>query len=556
MQNVHTRAKTPRRPARAPRARPAQKSTRARRRPPIAARAVAVATESGRRPRVALALLAVLIAVLLWIPSVRGISPKKTQLWDGYQTLVVRGDRFDRQETAALAARLGPGVVSDVTSAADFWDFTGFTHVTYADLETRLDPLDPRRDSYIDGAKGYFSASSRSEHWRVLYVPAQRTGLRLYMDVARLVGLPAGGEWRLVDFDPLEKAISVLALFGLAILLALSLAQGGRTALGPACAGAALWIPYVLRGGLPDLALALGLLLSWFPLLRAFLLLKGWDGQIMKGIRRPLLVFCAAAAGGLALSLLAGDHLVPSLCGLVSPLACSVLALPAFKLIARVTFQWRKRRSLFEPVPIVRPAGDALRGRSVAPFFALMSLVAVAVVPVARGPSLPTPIPAIGARDFSWQSIQKLSRTNRAMRLPDLSDLVTHEAFQETITFGRPWRLPTPDERVYVREFSAIPSTGAIDSRLRCVKVFDETWRKGLRSRATVGSLEALLFAQGRPVTVALRGSGRSLFRELPVTLGVLLALLALLARDLGLRPLIRSNLLRSNVVARRNQIP
>jgi hypothetical protein len=515
-----------------------------------------VVVESGRRPQVALSLLAVLMAVVLWIPSARGISPKKTQLWDGYQTLVLRGDRFGREETADLAARLGPGVVSDVTSAADFWDFTGFTHVKYADLETRLDPLDPRRDSYMDGAKGYFSASSRAELWRVLYVPAQRTSIRLYLDLARLLGLPTGGEWRLVDFDPLEKAVSVLALFGLAILLALSLAQGGRAALGPACAGAALWTPYVLRGGLADLALALGLLLSWFPLLRAFLLLKGWDGQIMKGVRRPLLVFCAAAAGGLALSLLAGGHLAPRLCGLLSPLVCSILALPAFKLIARVTSPWRRRRSLFEPVPIVRPAGDALRGRSVAPFFALVSLVVVAVLPVARGPSLPTPMPAIGARDFSWQSIRTLSRTSRAMRLPDLSDLVTHEAFQETMAFGRPWRLPTPDERVYVREFSAIPSTGVIDSQLRCVKVFDETWRTGLRRRATAGSLEALLFAQVRPVTVALRGPGRSLFREFPVTLGVLLALLALLARDLGLRPLIRSNLLRSNMVARRNQIP
>ena len=140
--------------------------------------------------------------------------------------------------------------------------------------------------------------------------------------------------------------------------------------------------------------------------------------------------------------------------------------------------------------------------------------------------------------------------------MPDLSDLVTHAAFQETMAFGRPWRLPSPDERVYVREFSSSPSTGIIDSRLRCVKVFDETWRKAVRRRTEAGSLEALLFSQGRPVAVAVRGSGRSLFREFPVTLGVLIALLALLARDLGVGPLIRSNILRSTMVARRNQIP
>ena len=93
------------------------------------------------------------------------------------------------------------------------------------------------------------------------------------------------------------------------------------------------------------------------------------------------------------------------------------------------------------------------------------------------------------------------------MRLPDLSDLATHAAFQETMAFGRPWRLPAPDERVYVREFSTSPSTGAIDAHLRSVKVFDETWRKGLERRAASGSLEALLFAQGRPVGCRAAGA-------------------------------------------------
>lgn len=555
MTHVRVPAKTTRRSTSVPKVRRARGSA-APRRAAAALSETPVTRETERRPLITLSILVCLVAVLLWLPAARGISPKKTALWNGYQTLVVQADRFGKKETAALAAWLGPGVVSDVTSFADFWDFTGFARVRYADLEARLDPLDPRRDGYIDGAKGYFSASSKGAPWRVLYVPALRTGPRLYLDLTRRLGFPRYGGWRLVDFDPLEKAGSVLAVFGLAILLAFSLEQGRRAAAGPACVGAALWVPFVLQGGLADLALALGLLLAWFPLLRAFLLLKGWDGQFMKGLRRPLLVFCGAAVGGLVLSMFAGGPIAPRLVGFLSPVACSLLAPPAFGLVARVTSAWRKRRSLFEPVPIVRPAGDALRGRSVAPFFALMSLVVLAVIPVARGVSLPTPRAVPGARDFSWQSLQKLSRTTRPLRLPDVSDLTTHAAFQETIAFGRPWGLPAPEERVYVREFSTNPSTGVVAARLRTVKVFDETWRKGLGRRAVAGSLEALLFAQGRPVGVALRGPGRTVFHELPVTLGVLLALLALLARDLGLGPLIRGNLLRSNIMARRNQIP
>ena len=556
MPRVRTRPKTARRPAPRPRSHPVPKSpARTRRRATLTARAVTVARESRRRPLVALSILAVVIGALLWLPSVRALSPKKTRLWDGYQTVVLRGDSFGREASAAIAARLGPGVVSDVTSAADFWDFAGFARVRYADLDTRLDPLDPRRDSYIGAAAGYFSASSGAGMWRVLYVPAQRTGPRLYRDLVRVLGLP-GGRWRLVDFDPLEKAVAVMALLGLAVLLALALPSARRASLGPACAGAALWIPFVLRGGLADVALAIGLLLSWFPLLRSFLLLTGWGSELLKGVRRPLLLYCAAAAGGILLSVLTADRVVPAVVELLSVLACSLLALPVLRLIAVVTSPWQRRRSLFEPVPIVSPAGDALRGRSVVPFFALVALVLIAVLPIARGLSLPTPIPVIGARDFSWQALQRLSRTSRALRLPDLSDFVTHEAFQETMAFGRPWRFPARDERVYVREFSMNPATGAIEPRLRSVKVLDETWRSGLRGRAAVGSIEALLFAQGRPVAAAFRGPARALLRDFPVTLGVLFALLALLARDLGLGPLIRSNIVRSNVIARRNQIP
>jgi hypothetical protein len=560
MQKARARSKTPRRRAPAPRTRraaaPARPAPRPSRRPSPAGAAAAVIKKSTRRPLVSLSILVVLVASLLGLPSVRGISLKETQLWNGYQTVLLRSDRFRGREIKDVAARLGPGVVSDVTSFADFWDFSGIARARYADLDARLDPLDPRRDGYIDGAKGYFGASWQGASWRVLYVPAARTGLCLYLDLSRLLGLPARGGWRLVDFDPLEKAVSIAALFGLVSLLALSLAQGRRTVLGPGYLSVFLWVPFVVRGGLAEVALALGLLLAWFPLLRAFLLVKGWDGQLLKGVRKPLLVFCAAAAAGLALSLLAADGVGPRVLGLLSTLAACFLALPAIGLVSRVISPWWKRRSLFEPVPIVRPAGDVLRGGSVAPFFALIALVVVAVLPVVRGASLPTPTAVIGARDFSWQSLQRLGRASRVLRLPDLSDLVTHAAYQETMAFGRPWRLPSPDERVYVREFSANPVTGVTVSRLRCVKVFDETWRKAVRRRAEAGSLEALLFSQGRPVASAVRGSGRTLFRAFPVTLGVLIALLVLLARDLGLGPLIRTNILRSTVVARRNQIP
>jgi hypothetical protein len=149
-----------------------------------------------------------------------------------------------------------------------------------------------------------------------------------------------------------------------------------------------------------------------------------------------------------------------------------------------------------------------------------------------------------------------MSRDDGEGRLPGFAALVTHAAFQETIAFGRPWRAPKRDERVAVREYLSNDATGVFVERLRTVKVFDTAWLQGVRRRAQPGSLESLLYAQGRPVTVSVKGAGFGLLRELPIVLLVLCALLAWLGRDLGLGPLIRGNLLRFNGAARRDQVP
>jgi len=204
----------------------------------------------------------------------------------------------------------------------------------------------------------------------------------------------------------------------------------------------------------------------------------------------------------------------------------------------------------------VRPPSDPLRGRTVSLFFASFALVIAALLPLARGLPLPAPHTLIGVHDFSWRSLSALSGMNRAQRLPDFSDLVTHVAFQETMAFGRRWRTPVRDERVAVREFLADPETGAIVARDRTVKVFDSTWLSSVRRRAVPGSLEAMLYAQGRPVVVAIKGPGYELVRELPIAFLVLCWLLAQLGKDLGPGPLIRGNLPRLNSAARRDQVP
>jgi len=523
-------------------------------RPRVPRRApVRVPARPGLSPvAILLPLIALLACLLLWLPSAPWVSPKSTLIWRGYQTLLVRGSAAQAESLSALAARLGPGIVSEVTSPFEFWDFTGLSSATYADLNRRLDPLDPRRDRYIDGAAGYFRAAGAGGEWHIAYIPAVETSLRLWLRISGALGLPVRGEWRLVEFDPLSKLLSLAAVFGLAVLLALAQEERRRTALAFALAGALLWTPFLLSGGLARFALTLILLPAWFPLMRADIPLR-WDDKVFTRLKRPLLIYGGAAGGACALILITSGASGSNLASFFSALGVSILMLP-LPAVIRGAGRRNHRRTIFEPVPIVRPKSDALHSRSLAFMCAAVSLVLISLLCFVRGPALPTPLPVARAHSFSWGAVDRMNRAGRAPVLPDYLGLVTHVAFQETIAFGRPWRPPQMDERVYIREFALNPLTGATVARQKIVKVFDATWLESVRRREMSGSLGALFYAQGRPTITVLRGPERAALRELPAALVVLALFLAWLRRDLIRGPLIRGNLLRLNSSARRNQ--
>jgi hypothetical protein len=180
----------------------------------------------------------------------------------------------------------------------------------------------------------------------------------------------------------------------------------------------------------------------------------------------------------------------------------------------------------------------------------------IALLGILHSVPVPTPLPVLGARDLSWEAITRLGREKRTQQLPDISDLVAHQAFQETLSFGRPWGLPRRDERVYVREFSIDPRTGTIVPWMRKVKVFDSTWLSAVLYRAPPGSIEQLLVRQRRAMAVALRGQVRNRMRELPVALFVILIFWTWFGQDLRSTHLMKSLVLRLNAAVQRNQVP
>ncbi len=520
-----------------------------------------------RMPRTNTRLSAVSIMVLAvaaaWLASFPGSPDRPTRVWRGYETLLVSAREARGGGLARVVRALGPGVVSDLTAPVKFWDFTDLASVPLSRLDERIDPRDPRHDRVMGELGGYFrSASAGSSSWDVVFIPARHPAPIDYLRAAAVLGLGGRG-WRILEFDPLQALVSLAAVAGLAVLLAGPWRREGRARLAVSLAGAFLWVPYLLGGGLARLALALLLLSSWFRAAEVLVVLHGWDEQLLREVRSPLAVFLAQAGAGLVVLLPAGGFSAGELIALCGPVAGSCLLVVALALHWGRATRTRRRRK-FEPVPIVRPGALAAPPGQAGFLLSLGALLLCAAIPLARSQPVATPVGVIGVRDFSWESIRLLGRTAVSARLPDASDLVTHEAWQETLAFGRPWGMPRRDERVYVRDFLISPGDGAIVAAPRRVKVFDSTWLAAVFADPPAGSLERLLVAQRRPMAVGFRSSARELFREAPVALLVMFVMSALLVRERApgrrrqriLALLMKSVVVRFNGAARRNQIP
>jgi hypothetical protein len=507
------------------------------------------------RPTIPLLAGAVLALIVLWIPLSPIVAPKPTRLWRGYQTLFVRCGGSAEARLPAALGRLGPGVISEYTSTVDFYDFSSSVRFPYGDLARRLDRFDPRRDPYLDAIGGYFTVTSGVAEFHVLYIPARSTGFALFHKLSRLLGPCGGGTWRLVDFDPLEKSISMIAPVALAMLFPLGAARRREGSLAIAAAGAILWLPCVLTCGPSALALCLLLLFFWLQLLRARLASPMGQLKILRKSRTPFFLYVSVAAVSIVVFFLMNGRLVSMLAQPLAPFVCSLLLVLLVPFFTAATDGWRRAR-IFAAVPLFRNSMDASPGRQRTLSVALFAIAFAVLVPLLHGGAFPSPIPVAGARNFSWDAIARLRQASHAHQLPDFSDFLSHEAYQQTLGFGRKWKEPMRDERVYRHEYLVNPGSGVVRARLRTVKVFDSTWLASVKANATPASLEALLVSQGRAVAAAVRGPARMLAGELPFTALVFCALLALLGRDLRVGLLIRGNLWRLNGEARRDQIP
>ena len=391
--------------------------------------------------------------------------------------------------------------------------------------------------------------------WSIAYIPTRRAAVIESLVLVSALGLPLHGEWRLAEFDGLGVLVSAAGILALAALLAWPFRREGRARLLAAGMGAIAWAPAVLSGGPALVALALLLFTAWFQVVGVVIDLQGSNEKLLRGARQPLARYLAAAGAGLVLSFMAGGFSPAALVPLAGPIASSLLLLTAMAILWGVPPRSRVRRKKFEPFPIMKATAAALRPGQAALLLVFIVTLAVAALDMGRGAVVPRAVPLRPASGYSWDSLARLSHLKNPARLPDLSDLVTHEAFQQTIAFGRPWKLPSRDERVYLREFSTNQRDGTIVEGLRRVKVFDGAWLDSVTRNAAPGSIERMLTEQG-PVAVTLGGRAGVAPGDFVLAVFVLFVFSAWFVRDRRAAPLMKGALVRLNGPARRNQVP
>ena len=228
-------------------------------------------------------------------------------------------------------------------------------------------------------------------------------------------------------------------------------------------------------------------------------------------------------------------HLPGALFALAADL-CLLASLPA----ARRWERTRRAHPLFRALPILgtlRDEADRRRQRLSVPALvvpaalALLALVCAAALSLeARRRDLHAPrLEPSGAYGLSWDSLAALPLSTDSEELPHLADFLTHTAYQQSLAFQRPYRFPTPGERVYISGYAAA-GAGYVQSR-RVARRFSESWLAQTLGAAPPGSVERMLVDQGRAAAVR-RVDEPQLLRELapwPRAAAVALFLLACL---------------------------
>jgi hypothetical protein len=484
--------------------------------------------------------LALLVALVV-APEIPSPVARPSAGWRGRYVLLHREDAGPA--VAEALAAVEPGAVSRSTATVKIDAFAEIETVRVDALETRLDPLDPRRDTWIDGVNGLFRARRGDEPLVAAYVPATRGRVAAWLRLRgalRAAGA-SGGSWRLLEMEPVSTLAPILAALVFALAAAGRLRRSRRGFPVLAALGALAWLPGLLNGGAGMLWPCCAALFLWIPRAAAAPAPRNGHRSATPAASRATGARIGAILVVAIAALIPGDAVVYRAGRLLASLLClELVAVAPWEALAPMPL--RTRRRLFAWAPIAALAAAAI-------LVALPPVLTRVRVPLPRAVSLST-----GGSPEGLSAVA--SRRERDARagspgLPGLPDAVTHARALVVSAFvpigsragSGGFELPDDEERVLLREYRfASDGSGVADAPVTVARL-DPGWLERFLDGSRDGSAERLLLEQVRAVEVRARAAWDPLLRSLPAALVVMVLIGASLVVPAARRPLIRLGL-------------
>ena len=402
----------------------------------------------------------------------------------------------------AAAARLRRAGAHDVLSPATTDVVVSrFSHLETLSLDAALetlDPLDPRRDPWIEGLHAYFHVGGRNAVYARFGAPLALTD--------RIVRRALGSESRVAEWSPFRTA-GALALFTALCALAAAAYAGRRTTVAVI---AAPFLPAVVTAGLPGAAAsgAIVLLLAWSAEEVARIRLSGPQrAELPTRVARARLAMTAAAV---ILSLVYLGRIAGAANALPLVVATAGAASGLVAVLAKPRGRADPEHRPFVPVSIIARSAAQVVGRTWVRL-GLLALPLLLVVPplldaVVPGGIAARPIPQpVRGDGLGPEALRVLWYGEERGALPDLADYLAHRAFQEGLVYGRPYGFPETGETVELTRFREQPD-GSYSSYREAVLVYDDEWVSRALESAPSG-ITSMLVGLGRAAGVVLSPS-------------------------------------------------
>ena len=461
------------------------------------------------------------VLLILILPS----HSSSNTTWRGYFTIVAGDNVADSVVTRALEKAGLSGVISASNATVSFTDFSGIKKVTIADIPERFDPVDPRLDPYMKRVSALFTTVVNGQAMQILYVPVSGVGTHLpglgvlrVNSVAHRALDPLHITWYLLEWNGLRRVLFIVSFLVFCALLLIRTRHFRVSVL----LGALPWVSGAFAGGYGSFAASCLLVFAWAYLLEEGVpaierssvklhsvsdesMLRQTDRFYSRELGARFAFFLVAVVVAAVLDYDGVSRMVARV--LPGVLATAALA----GLVARYV-QWTRssrEHESFIPLRILpHSMTRTLRGSysRLVPsllFVLVFPPLVMLILPGDAQVYVPRPVPVAGITSLSWNDLGRLWERHAPSTLPDLSDYITHRAYQDAYLFNRPYEFPHPGQIVTIPEFTL----GGLNmsEHPKVMMTFTDSWFK---DQMHGGGVPALLRSQGRAMMVERQPSG------------------------------------------------